>query len=1225
MDWGHELRTIEEKTMAQLKDFQCATVERIDWLFRHGQDRVLVADEVGLGKTLIARGTIAKTAIIEQEKEKEDDIFKIVYICSNQVIARQNIQKLDVFNVRPERKDGDERLSMQHLQIAKQENASRQKKAYVQLIPLTPGTSFSISNGAGTKEERALMFVMLKRVPSLRDCPPEFLEELSSFISRDVNWWEWYVDKYDRAVRELEEKQIGYPENIIEAIMEFDARTHLLDDLIRHVHEKKKGEQLTESDNTVLMKLRKMFAEISVSMLKPDLVIMDEFQRFRSLIDSETLQTEGGVIAKRFFETAGLKVLLLSATPYKLYSTMEEIEEADDPDEYYREFLEVIRFLENEKAGEKKKFSHFSTIWSNYSLALREVIQGDTAVLDLKKKAEDEMYQLVCRTERISVMESGDYIDSSSARETLRIKEGDIRSFVDMGRMLKDIGDDRFFFVDYAKSAPYLMSFMNRYKVKEHAENLLKQRPDLLSKADGKYLWIDRNQMESYGELPSNNARLEELKRRIFENGSELYLWIPPSRPYYDLEGVYKNSKGFSKILVFSSWEMVPKMIGSLISYEEERRTTGELSKDPNLKTTNNTYFTETRLRYPVGRLKFNVSRGEARGMYLFCLLYPSETLVEIYKPIEFLNAGYSLRDIRQYLKIVIKEKLQPVLDNYENHFTREDKRWYYMAPVLLDGVEYVNQWISVMSQVNPDEDDTTDEPGTKGFETHLQRLRALVNTEGLELGRAPNDLADALADMAIGSFAVCAYRANGGDMKRASELAKVFINRFNSTEATAAVMLTYGNDEDQDGDGHWRNILRYCCDGGFGAMLDEYVHMVSEGAGFGLSEDKNQQVHEQMMDALKIHTASYLVDTYPAFCKKVQKEGDSVQRTYMRSHFAVGFAKSEGNESKNVDRKDSIRNAFNSPMRPFVLATTSIGQEGLDFHPYCRKIMHWNLPSNPIDLEQREGRINRYKCLAIRQDLAERYANYRSFSNDVWQELFEMAATEIRTEEQSELVPYWCLGKDQKVKIERIIPMYPVSKDELNYERLRKVLSLYRLTLGQARQEELVDYIIESGISDREYIHKLFINLCPYERTDEAWKQKIRQRKPVVVEKKKTERQKQIEKIREEIEQYEEQLSAAEVEKAAIRTYDIIGMVVTHKSYGEGLVTDYDGEHITVEFTNRSSSFQMPQAFETGFLQSEYPDFLSDIKKMMEVNRRIVYIRNEIEIRKDKLDTLVI
>ena len=66
-------------------------------------------------------------------------------------------------------------------------------------------------------------------------------------------------------------------------------------------------------------------------------------------------------------------------------------------------------------------------------------------------------------------------------------------------------------------------------------------------------------------------------------------------------------------------------------------------------------------------------------------------------------------------------------------------------------------------------------------------------------------------------------------------------------------------------------------------------------------------------------------------------------------------------------------------------------------------------------------------------------------------------------------------------------------------------------------------------------------------------------------------------------------------------------------------------GEHITVEFMNRSSAFQMPQAFETGFLQSEYPDFLSDIKKMMEVDRRIMYIKDEIEKRKEQLDSLII
>ena len=35
---------IEKRTIAGLKDFQRATVERVDYLFRHNQNRVLVAD-----------------------------------------------------------------------------------------------------------------------------------------------------------------------------------------------------------------------------------------------------------------------------------------------------------------------------------------------------------------------------------------------------------------------------------------------------------------------------------------------------------------------------------------------------------------------------------------------------------------------------------------------------------------------------------------------------------------------------------------------------------------------------------------------------------------------------------------------------------------------------------------------------------------------------------------------------------------------------------------------------------------------------------------------------------------------------------------------------------------------------------------------------------------------------------------------------------------------------
>lgn len=114
--------------------------------------------------------------------------------------------------------------------------------------------------------------------------------------------------------------------------------------------------------------------------------------------------------------------------------------------------------------------------------------------------------------------------------------------------------------------------------------------------------------------------------------------------------------------------------------------------------------------------------------------------------------------------------------------------------------------------------------------------------------------------------------------------------------------------------------------------------------------------VHDMMMDSLKIHTATYIADTYPDFKKRINGADRKSDGCRIRSSYAVGFTKDAGDNSKVVMRKENIRNAFNSPMRPFVLATTSIGQEGLDFHNYCRVIMHWNLPSNPIDV----GRILR-------------------------------------------------------------------------------------------------------------------------------------------------------------------------------------------------------------------------------------------------------------------------
>ena len=144
-----------DRTLGRLKDFQRKTVEyvfRRMYLDDDATRRFLVADEVGLGKTLVARGVIAKTL---EHFKSSDERVDFVYICSNAAIANQNVARLNVLE-----RGGfalASRLTLLPLHV------SQLRCQKVNFVSFTPGTALDLKSRAGRVIERALLLKMLEQ------------------------------------------------------------------------------------------------------------------------------------------------------------------------------------------------------------------------------------------------------------------------------------------------------------------------------------------------------------------------------------------------------------------------------------------------------------------------------------------------------------------------------------------------------------------------------------------------------------------------------------------------------------------------------------------------------------------------------------------------------------------------------------------------------------------------------------------------------------------------------------------------------------------------------------------------------------------------------------------------------------------------------------------------------------------------------------------------------
>jgi hypothetical protein len=769
-------------------------------------------------------------------------------------------------------------------------------------------------------------------------------------------------------------------------------------------------------------------------------------------------------------------VLLLSATPYRSLTV------AGDGcgDDHHADFLATVSFLANGSGPA----STLRDLLASYQRELYAAEpESSERLRTVGRQIETLLSRYMSRTERLGVAGQHDAMLHQVVR-TPPLRITDVRQYL----LIQTIADilEQPDVTELWKSAPYLLNFLDGYKLRARFDAdwaIPGQAQDLASALEGQSdQLLDREKLVRYDAIDPGAPRLRALVDDLIDTEAWRLLWIPPALPYHELGGAYARPEleGFTKRLVFSAWRAVPRSVAGLLSYLAERRFTLEADATA--------VNTPQRRAAQRNRLNFAIDqRGRLTGMPALAILYPSTALALAADPREFARE-HSDRPMTELLGWAAS-RIAPLLEQLPTPPSDADvdERWYWAAPLMLDAGTSHDLWVLPdLAAAWADWDSRAAADGSR-WQDHVDlAAEAARRTLTPSLGAKPSDLGDVLALMALGAPGVLAVRALArvtglgyDDIELripAGQVAWVLRSLFNSPEATA--LLRAARTET-----FWREVLRHSIDGDLQAVLDEHAHVLFEIE--GLADEAPgvaaQLIADAMTRALGLR-ASWV--SYSSVSTASGRIETSTERLY--TAFAMRFGDDEGGERATGEqpaRRSQLREAFNSPFWPFALISTAVGQEGLDFHPYCHIVVHWNLPTNPVDLEQREGRVHRYKGHAIRKNVARRHGEgaLASQAVDAWSAAFDLA-TQDRLPGDSELVPFWIYPIDHGAMVERHVLALPLSRELDRLDALRNALAVYRLAFGQARQEDVIDHLLRRLGPDRarELAAELRIDLRP-------------------------------------------------------------------------------------------------------------------------------------------------
>lgn len=1078
-----------EEVLARLKPFQRAAVEHAFHRLFEAEDgtrRFLVADEVGLGKTHIAKGLISRT--IEHLQRIGRERIDVIYICSNRQIARQNVRKLGGDSVN----ESAERLTLLPLTV---HELQAQK---VNFVAFTPGTSFDLNSRLGTRRERLLLLNLFEAKWRAGGTGPmnlfqgtvkdvERFREAARFFREDHEIDPGLEGAFHEALeqRALESRSLGGED--------LEQRYRRLCEQFRHLRERWPDE-LRGDRNHFIRESRELLARVCIHALEPDLVILDEFQRFKHLLGEEG---EAAMLAQQLFRYAegkdsAVRVVLLSATPYKMYTLSHEREE----DDHYADFLGTVRFLD----PDPERCAAFERGLREWRRAFFQLQGSGVARLrELRREMETHLRRLLSRTERVGVAGDRDAMLMEVSDNAPSLTARDVAAFVPLQRVASLLERPRV--VEYWKAAPCPLNFMEEYLLKHDLEQRLDRSdqglfPTVLLEAGTTGALLDANAVDRYEPLDVPHPAFRALTNDLVRKNAFRCLWIPPSLPYWRLGEPFATAQagGMTKRLMFSAWAVAPRAIASLLSYEAERCLVTALEGEG---AANTKEARKTRQSF----LSLGLKDGQPGEMSVFTLLYPSSTLAELGDPLLLGGDPGNVEEPRWLeVRSLVARGLEPHLARlaarYATTSGTRDPAWYWAGPMLLDLARHQvgarEFWshgrpVGWTERVAVDEEDPESAWG-RHVEHAWEVLHGVLRGQR-QLGPMPEDLPDVLASIALAGPGTATLRAllraaparqagpSCGLRNAAARIGWAFRTLLRRPESTATIRHACPRPA------YWQSVLEYAGQGCLTAVLDEWFHLLIEQQGGARRiEDQADDLVEEVAAALSVRATTHEYDDFEFTDGRVE-----IHRRSLRAHFALRFGSEKSEDETQLQREAQVRQAFNSPFWPFVLCSTSVGQEGLDFHPYCHAIVHWNLPSNPVDMEQREGRVHRYKNHAVRKNVAAVHGSaaldrVRSgAARDPWFAMFELAEREASPSDRG-LAPYWMFpGSPDGARVERHVPHLPVSREAQRSRDLRSALTTYRLVFGQPRQDDLMAWLREHQdemLAD--LAEELRINLAP-------------------------------------------------------------------------------------------------------------------------------------------------